>query len=161
MRVFRLGLLLSLLLGPGSAGATNTADEADVAFELGNEAYARREYVQALRSYFASYRLVPNRNVLFNIARCYEALSRYNEAYRYYHDLAQEDLPETDATQVNQALTRLRPKVALVRVSTEPPGAEVLVDREDLGGRGLSPQTLALPPGPHRVVVRKEGYRRA
>ena len=40
-------------------------------------------------------------------------------------------------------------------------GAEVLVDREDLGGRGLSPRTLALPAGPHTVVVRKEGYRRA
>ncbi|EPX59971.1 TonB-dependent receptor [Cystobacter fuscus DSM 2262] len=161
MRVFRLGLLLSLLFGPPCAWAGNTADEADVAFELGNEAYARREYVQALRSYFASYRLVPNRNVLFNIARCYEALGRYNEAYRYYHDLALEDLPEADATKVNHSLTRLRPKVALVRVTTEPPGAEVLVDREDLGSRGLSPQTLALPPGAHTVVVHKKGYRRA
>ncbi|MET0406127.1 MAG: TonB-dependent receptor [Cystobacter sp.] len=161
MRAFRLGLLLSLLLGAMAAEATNTADEADVAFELGNEAYARRQYMEALRSYFTSYRLVPNRNVLFNIARCYEALARYNEAYRYYHDLAREDLPEADASEVNRSLARLRPKVALVRVDTEPPGAEVFVDREDLGGRGLSPQTLALSPGEHTVVVTKEGYRRA
>jgi outer membrane receptor for ferrienterochelin and colicins len=162
MRAFRLGcLVLSLLLVPAAAWANNTADEADVAFEVGNEAYARGQYTEALRAYFSSYRLVPNRNVLFNIARCYEALARYNEAYRYYNDLAQQRLPEGDEAEVRRALERLRPKVALVRVTTVPPGAEVLMDREDLGVRGLSPQTLALPPGRHKVMVRKEGYRPA
>ncbi|MCY1073669.1 TonB-dependent receptor domain-containing protein [Archangium lansingense] len=162
MRALRLApLLFSLLLLPAAAQANNTADEADVAFEVGNEAYARGQYVEALRSYFSSYRLVPNRNVLFNIARCYEALTRYNEAYRYYNDLAQEQLTGSDEAEIRRSLERLRPKVALVRVTTEPPGAEVLVDREDLGIRGLSPQTLALPPGRHKVMVRKEGYRPA
>jgi outer membrane receptor for ferrienterochelin and colicins len=160
MRVLCLGfLVLSLLLTPSAALANNTADEADVAFELGNEAYTRGQYVDALRSYFTSYRLVPNLNVLYNIARCYEALSRYNEAYRYYNDLSQERLPTADEAEVRRALERLRPKVALVRVTTEPPGAEVYVDREDLGIRGLSPQTLALTPGRHKVMVRKPGYR--
>ncbi|WP_257462797.1 TonB-dependent receptor domain-containing protein [Archangium lipolyticum] len=160
MRALCLGtLVLTLLLTPATVLANNTADEADVTFELGNEAYARRQYVEALRAYFTSYRLVPNRNVLFNIARCYEALARYNEAYRYYNDLAQEHLPNADETEVQRALERLRPKVALVRVTTEPPGAEVFVDREDLGIRGLSPQTLALTPGTHKVMVRKQGYR--
>ncbi|HEX8440420.1 TonB-dependent receptor domain-containing protein [Archangium sp.] len=162
MRVLRFGcLVLSLLLTPAAALANNTADEADVAFEVGNEAYAHGQYVEALRAYFTSYRLVPNRNVLFNIARCYEALARYNEAYRYYNDLAQENLPNADEAEVRRALERLRPKVALVRVTTEPPGAEVYVDREDLGIRGLSPQTLALTPGRHKVMVRKPGYRAA
>ncbi len=160
MRVLRFGcLVLSLLLTPAASLASNTADEADVAFELGNEAYAQGQYVEALRAYFSSYRLVPNRNVLFNIARCYEALARYNEAYRYYNDLAQEDLPKADEAEVRRAMERLRPKVALVRVTTEPPGAEVFVDREDLGIRGRSPLTLALTPGRHKVVVHKEGYR--
>ncbi len=163
MRVLRFGcLILSLLLTlPAFAQANNTADEADVAFELGNESYARGQYVEALRAYFTSYRLVPNRNVLFNIARCYEALARYNEAYRYYNDLSQENLSKADEAEVRRSLERLRPKVALVRVTTTPPGAEVFVDREDLGVRGLSPQTLALTPGRHKVMVRKQGYRSA
>ena len=162
MRVLRFApLLLCLLLAAPASQASNTADEADVAFEVGNVEYSRRHYVEALRSYFTSYRLVPNRNVLFNIARCYEALARYNEAYRYYNDLLGEPLPPSDEQEVRQALERLRPKVSLVRVTTTPPGAEVLVDREDLGVRGLSPQTLALPPGEHKVLVRREGYRPA
>lgn len=155
-------LFLSLLLAPGFALANNTADEADVAFELGNEAYSKGNYNEALRSYFTSYRLVPNRNVLFNIARCYEAQNRFNEAYRYYNDLlAGDPLPDEDAAEVHHALERLRPKVALVRVVTTPEDAEVYIDRADLGSRGRSPQTLALSPGRHKVMVKKEGYRPA
>ncbi|RKH10860.1 TonB-dependent receptor [Corallococcus sp. CA047B] len=161
MRVSSLGpwLLSLLLLTTGPALADNTADEADIAFELGNDAYSRGSYTEALRSYFTSYRLVPNRNVLFNIARCFEALGKFNEAYRYYNDLLGEDLPTEDASEVTRSLERLRPKVALVRVTTNPRGADVFVDRTDLGSRGRSPQTLALAPGRHKVLVRKDGFR--
>jgi outer membrane receptor for ferrienterochelin and colicins len=156
----RYGLfLLSLLLLSSPVLADNNADEADIAFELGNDAYAKGQYAEALRSYFTSYRLVPNRNVLFNIARCFEALNKFNEAYRYYNDLLTEDLPSDDAAEVSRSVERLRPKVALVKVTTNPKGAEVFVDRMDLGSRGRSPQTLALTPGRHKVMVKKDGYR--
>lgn len=154
-------LLLAAVTLSRPARADNAADEADVAFTLGNKAYARRDYAAALSSYFLSYRLVPNRNVLFNIARCYEALRRFNEAYRYYNDLATLALPARDRREVAAALARIRPRVALVRIQTEPPDAEIFVGREDLGSRGRAPQTLALPPGRHMVLVRREGYRPA
>ncbi len=150
-------LLAALCALPSAALADNTADEADVAFNLGNEAYGKRDYEKALGAYFLSYRLVSNANVLFNIARCYEALDRFNEAYRYYNDLTALNLPEADMREVRAALARIRPKVALLRVTTEPPGADIYVDREDLGSRGRSPQTLALPPGRHLVRVKSAG----
>lgn len=158
MHALRLGCLLLVLAPAVEALAHNTADAADIAFELGNAAWARRRYTEALHAWHSSYLLVPNRNVLFNIARCYEALRRYDEAYRYYGDLEREPLGPEDLRQVRQALERLRPRVALVQVATEPPGAEVYVEREDLGPRGSSPQTLALPPGRHTVLVRRQGY---
>jgi len=141
-----------------AALADNAADEADLAFELGNQAYAKGHYAEALAEYFVSHRLVPNRNVLFNIARCYEQLDRFDEAYRYYHDLLSLELPAPDRQEVVRALSRIRPRVALVQVVTEPPGADVFLDREDLGSRGLSPQVVALPPGKHAVKVRLAGY---
>jgi outer membrane receptor for ferrienterochelin and colicins len=140
------------------ASADNAADEAEVAFVLGNTAYARGDYPQALGHYFLSYRLAPNHNVLFNIARCYEALKRYDEAYRYYGDLTTEGLQGPDRSEVEQALARIRPKVALVRITTVPPGADVYVDREDLGSRGRAPLTLALSPGTHRLMVKLDGF---
>ncbi|MDP3155935.1 MAG: TonB-dependent receptor [Archangium sp.] len=154
-----LPLLLALALAV-PAFADNTADEADVAFDLGNKAYARRDYDAALASYFLSYRLVPNRNVLFNIARCYEAIDRLDEAYRYWNDLfVDPSLPEADRRDVKQALARLAPKVALVTITSTPPGAELYVDRKDLGSRGRTPQTIAVSPGAHTLLLELSGYR--
>ena len=142
----------------GTAHADNSADEADLAFRLGNEAYGDRQYALALQQYFLSYRLVPNRNVLFNIARCFEALERYDEAYRYYHDLSSQKLGAQDRREVARSLQRIRPRVALVELSSEPPGADVYVDRVDLGSRGQTPLTLALPAGPHTIILQREGH---
>lgn len=147
------------LLSAAPALADNAADEADVAFNLGNEAYAKRDYDRALSFYFLSHRLVPNRNVLFNIAKCYEALDRVDEAYRYYNDLLALDLPPADRRETKAALGRLAPKVALLSIDSEPPGADIFVDREDLGSRGKTPQTLAVSPGAHKVTVKLPGYR--
>ncbi len=159
VRTFALFFALAIA---APAWADNTADEADVAFELGNRAYAKRDYDGALGSYFLSYRLVPNRNVLFNIARCYEALDRFDEAYRYWNDLfVDPSLPDGDRRDVKQALNRLAPRVALVTITSTPPGAELYVDRKDLGSRGRTPQTIAVAPGAHTLVLELPGQRPA
>jgi len=155
-------LLLCAALVPATALADNTADEADTAFSIGNASFLKRDFERALASYFLSYRLVPNDNVLFNIARCYEALNRLDEAYRYYHDLSvRPSLDEADRREVSQALARLAPKTALLSVASDPPGAEVFVDRVDLGSRGRTPLLLAVPAGTHKVRVELAGYRPA
>ena len=143
------------LLIAGVARADNTADEADIAFTLGNQALVKRDYEKALSWYFLSNRLVPNRNVLFNIARCFEALNRFDEAFRYYFELTGAGLAADDAREVKHALARLTPKVALLTVISEPPGADVYVDREDLGSRGRTPLTLAVSPGAHTVLLKR------
>ncbi|MEW6431435.1 MAG: TonB-dependent receptor [Myxococcota bacterium] len=156
-----LPLLLALALA-APAWAGNTADEADVAFSLGNEAFSKRRYEEALAAYFLSYRLVPNRNVLFNIARCYEALGRFDEAYRYWNDLSVDpSLPADEKKDVKQALARLGPRVALITVTSTPPGADLYVDRKDLGSRGRTPQTIAVSPGVHTVMLELEGHHAA
>jgi outer membrane cobalamin receptor len=48
--------------------------------------------------------------------------------------------------------------VALVQITTDPPGAVIYVDRRDLGARGVSPRTLALDPGEHRILVEAQGW---
>ena len=104
-------LLCAALALPARSQADNTADEADLAFALGNQSYAHREYDKALASYFLSLRLVPNANVLFNIARCYEALEKLDEAYRYYRELANAPgLRDSDRRGIDLALARLARK---------------------------------------------------
>lgn len=153
--VFFLALMVAT-----AAIADNTADEADIAFSRGVAAYTKRDYESALSNYFLSYRLVPNRNVLFNIARCYEALDRQDEAYRYWHDLyVDATLPADDKKDVKAALARLAPQVALITVTATPTEGELFVDREDLGSRGKTPQTVAVKPGAHTVLIKADGFR--
>jgi len=151
--------LTALVLTASSARADNTADEADLRFERGVEFYKAKKYEDALAEFFYSNRLVRNRNGIMNIARCYEQLGRYEEAYRYYEDVLAHDPSQADRERVEESLARLRPRVALVRVESEPPGADIVVGRKDLGSRGVTPKTLALKPGKAKLILVRPGYR--
>src|SRR5688572_17227335 len=154
-------MLVSLVGVVGPAGADSSADEADARFRRGAELYRQRRYDEALLEFFTSNRLAPNRNVVFNIARSLEALGRYDEAYRYYSDFLAAGPPPEDRQAAEARLAELAPRVALVEVRSVPPGATVYVDRKDLGGRGETPLVIALPPGPHQLLLERAGHEAA
>ena len=142
------------------ARADSQADEADFRFRRGAALYREGKTEEALGEFLASNRLVGNRNVAFNIARCFEQLKRFNEAFRWYAEiLATKDLPEADRKPLEAAIQRMAPSLALLRVESDPPGATVYLERKDLGGRGQTPLMLALPPGKVKVLQELDGYR--
>ena len=162
-------IAFGLCAGPGSAraegskGIATTADEADVQFRLGNMAYSKRDYRTALSHYFTSNRLAPNRNVLFNIARCYEQLKQYVEACRYYLAFeaafeAAGDLKPAQRKALNKAMARVRPFVSLLRIASQPAGATIYLNRKELGSYGATPTVLAVAPGTYRVLLELPGY---
>jgi outer membrane receptor protein involved in Fe transport len=141
-----------------SARADDVADEADLHFRLAAEGYQRGDFRAALQHFLMSQRLVPNRNVVFNIARTYEKLAQYPEAFRYYTMAL---VGEPDATQrerIQTELDRIRPRVAVLDIETDPPGATLYVDRRDLGPRGESPRELGLPPGAYKILAELDGH---
>jgi outer membrane receptor protein involved in Fe transport len=162
--------LAVLLLGPAGARAqavpadegralTLEADEADVQFRLGNAAYGKKDFRLALSHYFASNRMAPNRNVVFNIARCFEALGQHVEAHRYYQVFARGQLGPAERKAVGEALARVRPLVALLRIDSRPAGATIYLNRRELGSYGQTPAELAVAPGRYRVILEREGRR--
>jgi tetratricopeptide (TPR) repeat protein len=169
-----LPLLLFALLslsGPGAAAAQGTADnaEARVYFEEGNRLYqeasrARGEkrtalFQRSLEAYVDSLQIVRSRNALFNAAIVLGELERYDEAFNYFTEyLAVEGLSAEDRTEAESRRNALRSKVAVLRVTAEPEGAMVWIDRKDLAPRGETPIELALPEGTHTAYVEKEGY---
>lgn len=143
---------------PGVARADGNADEADLHFQIAAEAYSKSDFRLALEHFLLSNRLVPNRNVVFNIARTYEQLKRFADAHRYYVDaLDGETNPQTMST-VEDAVKRIAPNVAVLRVESDPPGATVYIDRKDLGSRGRAPKPLAIAEGKYRVIVELAGF---
>src|SRR5215470_3063777 len=118
------------------ARADGVADEADLQFTIGAEAYQKGDFTGALEHFLASNRLVPNRNVVFNIARTYEELKAAPDAYRYYVEALQGESRADQIRRIEDALKRVAPSVAVLKVTTDPPGATVYLDRKDLGARG-------------------------
>src|SRR5258708_22853261 len=97
----------ALLLVGLAARADSIADEADFRFHRAANLYRQGKVEEALSEFLASNRLVRNRNVLFNIARSFEQLGRYNEAYPWYTEILGDEMPEGDRKDLLDAFTRL------------------------------------------------------
>src|SRR5690349_3854666 len=117
-------IVLALFLSTG-ARADDAADEADLHFQIGSDRYDAGDYRGALEHFLASNRLVPNKNVLFNIARCYEQLKQTPDAYRYYLVALEGEKDPVTRKRIEDAIARIAPKVAVLKVTTDPPGANI------------------------------------
>jgi hypothetical protein len=155
-----LALLLLLMAGVvhGAEAAADVADEAEFHFRRGLAFQRQGRFEDALAEFYASNRLVPNRNVQLNIASTLGRLQLYDEAFRAYSEVARQPLQPDERADVERALAFLRPKLALVRVESNPSGATIFVGRRDLGALGSTPKTLALKPGRHRILLDLEGH---
>ncbi len=152
-----------------AAQSSSENAEARVYFEEGNRLYQkasraraaqRRELLQrSLEAYVDSLRIVRSRNALFNAAVVLGELERYDESFNYLGEyLRIEGLRADDRLEATRRQDALREKVAVLRVTTEPEGASVWIDRKDLAARGETPIEIALPAGKHRTFIEKDGF---
>ena len=146
------------MLAAGAAQADGTADEADLQFRLGEASFRKGDLEGALEHFFASNRLAPNRNVLFNIGSVLERMKRWADAHRYYTDAAEGETDPEALKAAQGALGRITPRVALLEVVSDPPGATLYIDRKSLGSVGRAPHVLAMPPGKYTVLAELEGF---
>lgn len=150
--------LLAFLSVPERARADGEADEAELEFRIGAERYGEGRYREALLHFLASNRLARNRNVMFNIAKAYERIGKYPEAFRWYVDAAEGETDEAVRASVDEALARISPRVAILEVATTPAGATIYLNRKNLGSVARSPRRIALEPGSYRVIAELAGY---
>lgn len=154
-----VGLSLLLLVIPASfTRANSVADEAEVNFQLGAERYRLSDYRAALSYFLASNRLAPNDNVRFNIARTFQRLKQYPEAYRWCEVALSGAIDSQLRAQLEETRAAIAREVSVVELATVPSGATVYVDRKDLGSVAVTPTRIAVAPGTHRLIVEMEGY---
>src|SRR5689334_11213995 len=120
VRLRRLGLVVVVALAASLAAplapparADGNADEAELQFQLGADAYRAGDFREALAHFLASNRLVPNRNVRFNVARSYERLTQFADAYRWYEDALEGETNDQTIATIHDALSRIGPNVAV------------------------------------------------
>jgi len=154
---------VTLLLGAWPVEAlADDAAQARFHDELARRHYARGRFEEAVREFFLEQRVAPNPRVVFNIALCFEQLHRDEDAFLAFSEyLASGDAdPERHRT-AEETLAEVAPRVARVRVETDPPGAQIFVDQVEHGDYGQSPRLLAVPAGERRVRAELAGHRPA
>jgi len=169
--LIRTIVIATCLVSPAFSVAQSTSEnaEARVYFQEGNRLFQQASRAdgskritllqRSLEAYVDSLQIVRSRNALFNAAIVLEELDRNDESFNYYTEyLRIEGLTETDREEAAKRRDALRPKVAVLRVSSEPEAAQLWIDRKDLAARGATPIELAVAPGQHQVFVEKEGY---
>jgi outer membrane receptor for ferrienterochelin and colicins len=155
-----LALLTLLTLAP--VVRADPAAQARFHDERARHHYELREYEAAIREFLLEERLAPNPRTKFNVAVCFQQLDRSADAFAYFTEyLASEDQDPERRRYAEDALAVVSRRVARIEVTSEPAGAKIFVDRRELGSYGVTPQTVAVPPGTHRVWVELEGYRPA
>lgn len=162
MKIPREILLTGALALAGTAfapAARAQTNEARQAFQTGVQAYAEQHYAEALESFRTAYRIRPHPSVLVNIANCYVALNRPQDAIstfeRFLNDPTVAPSPQ-QRTEIETALAEARRHLATINVLVFPPGAEVYLDG-DLVGTAPLRRPLQTGPGPHVIEARSAG----
>jgi tetratricopeptide (TPR) repeat protein len=129
-------------------------------FEQGVAAYKQQRFADAVKLFLEADSLAPSAPLSFNVARSFEKLDDASGALRWYRDYLRRSPDAANAVEVRAKVSALAATlsqhgVQQVTVMSEPAGATVLVDEQNVG---ITPVTRDLRPGRHRLVVRLTGY---
>jgi outer membrane receptor for ferrienterochelin and colicins len=148
-----------LILLPARPAPADEATEARFHFERGVELFKQAKVQLALEQFLLSNRLVKNSNAVFNAGKCFELLNKFNEAFALFSEyLLFEELTGEERAEGEKKLEEVRKKVATIKIETTPAGAEIFLDRKDLGSWGTTPRIVAVPPGSHEIIIELKHY---
>ncbi len=140
-----------------------TQGKARAAFALGNEKMEAGEFDAAAAAFKEANELIPAALAQYKYALALDKAGKPKEALEAYKALLAGELPEKMAEQKIAAEKRvaeltegLKPKTGVVKLTSNPPGATVVVDGER--SLDVTPTTLTLKPGVHHVEVTMAGH---
>ena len=110
----------------------------EVEYEKGLTFYKAGDYERAVASFVKVYRVSPNPNLVYNIARCFEELKRFDESADSYEEYLKLSPKASDAAQVKVTIKTLRSLARSQREAQEAKEAQAAQAK-----RGAQPQPPA------------------
>lgn len=150
--------IVTVVLAAAGPARADDATEARFHFQRGVELFQDGKLQSSLEQFLLSNRLVKNAKAVFNAAKCFELLNKFNEAYALYSEYLTFDLDDKERKEGEGKLKSVEAKVATIVVKSSPEGAEIFLDRKDLGSWGTTPRVIAVPPGSHEVLLEMKSY---
>jgi hypothetical protein len=127
--------------------------------EAGIKYYKEKKYGKAIEEFEASYKLLPDPSILYNIARCHHHMGNLPKAVEYYEKYT----ASPEAPNVDKALAyieEIKSTMALVKITSDPDGAEVYVGGK-MSPECKTPDAILLEPGKHTISLKLEGHKEA
>lgn len=143
---------------PSQPAAADPEAVAQAAFDEAMVAWRRGDCRAAATSFERAMEAAPHRDTLYNLARAYQCTPDVPRALDAYRRFLAEATDPADREDVRQRIDTLLRTEAEVLVASEPLDAAVKVDGGE-GVAGRTPARLRLAPGPHVLLIEREGYR--
>jgi tetratricopeptide (TPR) repeat protein len=145
---------------PQSSSAAQPLEIARARYRQGVEAYQAGHYRESIDYFLEADRISPSAALSFNIALAYEKIDDPAAALRWYRDYLRRSPEAKDRASVESLVQTFEARLASkgvqqVTVLSEPSAATVLVDGKAVG---VTPWTMEIRPGQHRLEVRHDGY---
>lgn len=146
---------------PSPEPSPEVIERARAAYAAGQESFASGDFSAALKAFEDAYANVANPIVLLSIAESavkVGAVGRALAAYDAYLK-ARPDAPDREEVAHKRAALAATLAPAQLTIKSEPAGAEVILDGQLLGK--VTPLTVEVRPGTHRISLVLTGYRTA
>jgi PEGA domain len=158
------GLLCALVcVFAGNALAASRDEElahARVLDQQGVRAYKDGRYNDAIRFFSEALKLGGPASELWNIAKCHLRLDEPEQAAEAYeHYLTQNGLTQQDKSEARDELDELKRRRSILTVASTPSRAIVYMDGRKNEPSGMTPFSVHLPPGPHKIEIEQIGYK--
>jgi hypothetical protein len=155
-----LGLaVLAPSLPVAAQPSPSSKEEARSRYERGKQLYEEGAFDAALIEFQRAYDLAPSYKILYNIGQVHRQRNDYASALRVFERYLKEGGADIDAkrkAEVDKEIAQLKGRVATLQITTNIPGAEILVDDEPVGKTPL-PQGVLVNSGKRKITASKEG----
>ena len=128
----------------------------------GKRAYSRGDFEGAIEDFKAAFDARPEAAALYNIAKSYEKMARYEDALDFYGQYLEIAINAPDRADVEAIMDRIRRDLKArfqeLSVASDPPGADVYLDDRNEGIVGQTNLRAKIRPGPHTLYIDLNGY---
>jgi tetratricopeptide (TPR) repeat protein len=126
--------------------------EARELYARGQGLYRAGQYAEAEAAFWQAYEVIPNPVVLLGIAEARERAGNVAGAIEVLERYLRERADAPDRASVESRIAGLRTRPATLVITSDPPGARILIDGRDLGY--VTPREIEVSPGHHEVSAR-------
>jgi hypothetical protein len=155
--LFILSLTLFALAPRAAAASDQDLERARILDQQGVRAYREERYNDAIRFFAEALKLGGPASEIWNIAKCHVHMDEPEEGAKYIEQyLDQKGLSASDRAEAEQQLHEILHRHSTLTVSSSPAGATVYLEGHRWAG--VTPATIDVPPGDHKLTIEEAGY---